>query len=555
MRNKTWLCVSVYFMIPLIVIVAVHYVLDAPSEPFFNNDETRHVMTGVYFHDALQHGYWRDFIAETKKYYLQYPALGLIVWPPLYYVIEGCWMSVFGIDIQIARLLIAFFGFLAAIGLFRIINRYTHWTIGSLSIFLAGLSPLIFTFSRQVMLELPCLAILLHALFYFERYLDDRRPIDSWLACILAACAALTRFDAVVLLPYFFLRLLLSRNLSLIRSRLVYLPVAAALILTVPYYAYTWSVYGSTIAKTVQEGTHEGATGFLSLHNFLYYPLCVPTQVGWVLTVFSVLGGLLSLIYSTLRTRCTSIFYALTISTYATFTPMAELDPRHAIYWIPSLVYFSIQFCRWLVPQPRLFFLLSFLLIAGTMTHTILATRIYNLGYTFYTSQYYVRGYEQASKYVVDNTHQRQLCLMDGFLNGSFIYYVRQHDPQRRLWVLRGDKILYSVICEPKAALSEYARSEQEVLQLIHKYDPEYIVVEEPQLYFSVPAAALLRDVLHHHPDKFKLEVRFPIESNQPRFRNASIEIWRHLDLHQDHDSHIEFEMLNLGRTLGGTIN
>ena len=29
------------------------------------------------------------------NYYMKYPALGLMVWPPLYYAVEGAWMSCF----------------------------------------------------------------------------------------------------------------------------------------------------------------------------------------------------------------------------------------------------------------------------------------------------------------------------------------------------------------------------------------------------------------------------------------------------------------------------
>jgi len=63
------------------------------SEPFYNNDETRHVMTGLYFRDLLHDmpvSHLRDY---TIHYYLQYPALGLLVWPPFFYFIEGLRVS------------------------------------------------------------------------------------------------------------------------------------------------------------------------------------------------------------------------------------------------------------------------------------------------------------------------------------------------------------------------------------------------------------------------------------------------------------------------------
>src|SRR5438067_2438447 len=80
----------------LLVVVLAQVIAFVPSEPFYNNDETRHFMTGVYVRDLL-----RDLPApgelraHADRYYVQYPALGLLVWPPAFYGIEGlCFLIV-----------------------------------------------------------------------------------------------------------------------------------------------------------------------------------------------------------------------------------------------------------------------------------------------------------------------------------------------------------------------------------------------------------------------------------------------------------------------------
>ncbi|MCE9533609.1 MAG: glycosyltransferase family 39 protein [Planctomycetes bacterium] len=531
------------FLGPMMLIVAAHAIIDAPSEPYFNNDETRHVMTGVFFRDMIADVPMRNPKDYAVHYYLQYPALGLMVWPPLFYGVEGVWMTCFGTSFASAKLLVGVFGFLGGLHFSRLVNR-THGPVtAALALGLLGFSPLVFLFSRQVMLELPCLAIILATIFHFERYLDEQRRRDAWLTCLLAALATLTRFDGVMLLPYCGLRLLMTGNLRLLRRGPVMGGILLAVILAGPYYLFTWREYGSTIAKTAQEGTSAGATSFFAIRNFSYYPFCIPDQIGWFATVAAVIGFCFAFRRSTRRVA--GPYFALLAATYAFFTPIAELDIRHTIYWVPALAMFAAIGCTTvaeLLKRPKIFVPVSLIVLAGT---------IYT---TWREPVFYVFGYEEAAQYVVKHNRETRVCVMDGFLNGDFIYQVRRHDLERRLWTLRGDKLFYTVLCDPHAGYKEHAREEQQILDLIHRFDPELIVVEEPQLYFELPVATLLRQVLRAHPERFTLEKSIPIRSNHFRFANARLEIWRNHVRNPNRVEKLEIEMLTIGRSLGTEI-
>src|SRR5437773_8850256 len=81
----------------LVAVLAVaHLCVYRSSEPYFSNDETRHVMTGVFFRDALADHAWISPRSYAVRYYLQYPALGLLVWPPFFHSVEGVAMLAFG---------------------------------------------------------------------------------------------------------------------------------------------------------------------------------------------------------------------------------------------------------------------------------------------------------------------------------------------------------------------------------------------------------------------------------------------------------------------------
>ena len=540
--KRFWIGVSFAFA-PLIVILAAHLLADADSEPFFNNDETRHVMTGVFFRDALADAPFRNPARYAVGYYLQYPALGLVVWPPFFYLVEGVWMSFAGTSFLAARVLVGLFAAVACVCFYRLVRRDHDRPTAAAALLLLGFSPLFFRFSRQVMLEMHCLALVLAAVFHFERHLADHRRRDAWLACLLAALAALTRFDGICLLPYYAIRLLMTRNLALLKRPAVAGGILTALLLTGPYYLLTLREYGSTIAKTARESPAAGGTTSFGFQNLAYYPAHIPEQIGWPAAGIALVGLFCS--FRRESRRAAGPAFGLLLATYLFFTPIAELDSRHTIYWLPALILFAVKGCSAaarLVRRPRLTLPLVILVAAGSAIESVREPSLC------------VFGYEEAAEYVVGNNRETRVCLMDGFLNGGFIYQVRRHDPDRRLSVLRGDKLFYTVLSEPDAGYKGHARGEEEVIALISRYDPELIVVEEPQLYFDLPGARLLRETLRDHPERFRLEKTIPIRSNHFRFAGARLEIWRNTIRNPERSEFLELEMLSIGRSLGGDL-
>ncbi|MBY0514286.1 MAG: glycosyltransferase family 39 protein, partial [Gemmataceae bacterium] len=322
------------FLGTVAAVAAAHLATDPTTEPFFHNDESRHVMTGVFVRDAL---YDLPTSAADPKgyavgYFRQYPALGLITWPPFFYAVEGVAMAACGTSYTTARCVLAGFVLLGGWYFFRLMAR-THgrWP-AALGLALFLFAPLVYEHSRRVMLEVPALALVLASVFHFERYLDAARRRDAVLACLFAALAALTRFDGVVLLPYFLVRLVPGGRLRLLLRRPVLAGVALALALTVPYYLFTLSVYGGGIGRAAGDGTRPEDTSFLDPRNVTFYPACLPDQVGWPVVVAALVG-----LIATARRPQAGPYLALAAATYLTFTPLAELEPRHTIYWVPAV--------------------------------------------------------------------------------------------------------------------------------------------------------------------------------------------------------------------------
>jgi len=496
-------------------LLALHLFTGHASEPFFNNDETRHTMTGVFVRDALAD--FPDSFRNPKRYaeayYLQYPALGVLVWPPLFYGVEGAAMALFGPSFAVGRAVVAGFALLMLAYAYRF-ARLMAGHLGSLFVAaFTALSPIIFMLSQRVMLEVPTLALALVSIVHFEKYLSDRRGRDALLAGLFAAFCALTRFDGVVLLPYFAIRIVATRNWGLLPTRRVLAAILFALMLTVPYYALTFSEYRAGLSAAADGGFAAEPRGPLVWRNWVFYPMALPELIGWSGTIFAAAGLLISL--STKRASGPAL--AWLAANYLMFSPLAELEARHCLYCVPALAAFAWRTIdlvrkrsRWAARA------LGILLLAGTAWET--SSQAFR----------YVRGYDEAASYVVSrNTGDRPL-FVDGELTGSFVYHVRSHNPGRRQTVLRGDKLIYSMLSDPSVNYEQHALAEADVIAVLHAFDPEWIVVEDPPPTFhDVPGSALLRAALKNHPELYELEASIPIRSNYDRFEGCALAIYR----------------------------
>src|SRR5262245_48082954 len=139
------------FFLLLGVLAGLHVGHARIGEPFFNNDESRHVMTGVYFRDLAVDAPASELRDYTSRYYLQYPALGLLIWPPMFHAIEGLAMLVFGDSLLTAKLLVGTFAALACWYLFRLVRRTHTPATAALAVLLFGLAPMVFQFTEYVM--------------------------------------------------------------------------------------------------------------------------------------------------------------------------------------------------------------------------------------------------------------------------------------------------------------------------------------------------------------------------------------------------------------------
>jgi len=529
------------FLGTMFILGLVHLLVYQPSEPFFNNDETRHVMTGVFFRDFFVDLPLDNIREYTVRYYLQYPALGLLVWPPFFYFIEGLFMLVFGTSFLVSKIVIGLFAVLACGYLFQLVRRTHDVLTATLAALLLGFSPFFFSFSHQVMLEVPTLALGMGATYHFVCYLDQERRRDLLLAALLSVFTALTRFDGIYLIPLFLILLGGLQRLTVLRRKEVLMAAALALFLALPFCILAAMEFGHYQVTHVVLPHSSRSPSLLSV--LFFYPSLLPFQLS-VFAVIPAIVGFGAALRATRRGRSWP-YLAIVAATYLTFTPIAEREPRHTIYWLPAFALFAADGITllsdwWGGWKSRL--LLACCVIGGEVITTIVQPR------------FFVQGYEKAAHYVLANSLTSRFCFFEGGLDGNFVYQIRHHDPDRRLWILRADRLLYNQAIIPDTSYVEIAKSEEDILTTIFKYDPEFIIVEEPRSFSRIPMADRLREVLRNHPERFRLEATIPIQSNRRMFRGMHLKVYRNLLRNEHPETHLNIDMLALGRTFQAVV-
>ncbi len=526
------------FVLLLGGVLLLHLWRAVPSEPFYNNDETRHLLTGIFFRDFLRDLPFSDPLGYAKAYYLRAPALGLLVWPPFFHVVEGGMMGLFGAGLLTGKVTVGLFAVLAGGYLFALARVSEDTCTAAVALLLFLLFPIVFALSRQVMLEVPALGLSLAALYHFVRHLEGEGRRDLFLSALFSALAFLTRYDAFVLLPTFLLLLLLRRKLGVLLRREVWAAAGLGLLLTLPYTLFMVRHIGAFHLRQATETMTEGSTHLFALENFGFYLRHIPDQISWcgVVLVLAGLGGIVA------KGRSSRALPHLVLigTTWVTFSAMAELEVRHTIYWTPAFAFLGAVGVRTFVRRGGVGSFGILLLLAGALLSGIRRPAPY------------LHGYAEAARHIVRHPDPRPLVLFDGWLDGNFIYQIGRLDGERRWWVLRGDKIFFSVLTPTNLGYREYVRDEAEMLARIFACDPAYLVVESPYLYRQNPTADRLRQLLATHPERFRLERSIPLRSNHPFFQKTHLLVYRNLLRNPEPQRSIEIEVRMLGERIGG---
>jgi len=165
------------------------------------SDAPRHALNGAFVKDFVAAVPWRHPQDWAIAYYLQYPALTILFYPPLFPALEALAFAIFGVSTKVALFTVAVCYFALGLGAFRLLQRWMPSGIAAAgAVFFLSFAEIAF-WGRQVMLDVPVTAFLVWSLVWFLRYLDNDRLRDLMLAAGLLVAALYTKQTVAFIVP------------------------------------------------------------------------------------------------------------------------------------------------------------------------------------------------------------------------------------------------------------------------------------------------------------------------------------------------------------------
>jgi 4-amino-4-deoxy-L-arabinose transferase-like glycosyltransferase len=499
----------------------------------YNVDESQHAATGLFVSSALRDLPLRHPIAYTETYYAQYPALsGLIHWPPLFYLAEGMMFRIFGATVITARLTILGFALLGWIYWFRLVRQMLGGWAAAFSTIILALLPYSLLFEKTVMLEIPCLALCIVAIYYWYQYLTKEAQADLYLFALALSAAMLTKHNSVFLPLLCLASAMVLKKWHLIFHRRVLQPLLIVVLLVGPFYTLVYAVHWKTIAMDLtgmgmQSSASVRSIGRL-LHVLGFYVKTPPEQIGWRLLLLAVAGLLTHRFWS--KRETTALMVAWIVVCYATFTMISHKEARYSFYWAPPFVYFAAGFLTsdWALRRARI--------LASGLAVVLLA---HALVFGWRYERPYVAGFSALATRV--QKANSGVILFEAPLPANFIFFLRKLDSSRHFVVLR--KAIWVTRLKIAGGAVELARSVDDVRKVVEKNGVRYVVISDAAGHFEGERSL---QTLVQSDSRFKLIATFLIASSEREWKNIHLFLYENTQCHPPQDQYLRVRMLTL---------
>ena len=518
--------------------VALLFLTSPRNGDFAWSDAPRHAMDGAFYRDffaQLPLGAPKQFAVE---YYLQYPALTILFYPPLFAVVAAGFFALLGVSHFTAQLTVMAFYLAAAWGAFRLCRRWLdEWSAFAASLLFVGV-PEVALWGRQVMLEVPAYTFVLWSGYYLFEYLDRRRPALLYVTAALFGAGLLTKQTVAFMLPVFAWTLWRARGGGILRDRHVWGSLGALGLMVLPLVVVMLK-FGQQNAASVSGAWLKASR--VSFGTWVYYLRELPEQMGWPALALAVVFLLsMALEKGRLLPKDAQGFLLAWLGLgYVFFSWILFKERRHTVLILFPLVVFAVAGLRRLLPA-KAARAAALLLACGTFGYSALFGQVP-----------YVRGYREAADYVAEHAPPNSVVLFSGERDGSFIFNLRAREDRRDLTVLRSDKLLVRVAVSRDRGIRELAVTEAQLAGMINDYGISH-VVNQPNFWDDLEAFQRLQRVLQG--GGFRRVRTIAVESNM-NHTDRQIEIWENAGPVSTSKAWLKMDLPIVGLTIEGPLN
>jgi Dolichyl-phosphate-mannose-protein mannosyltransferase len=508
--------------------------LTAPHHgEFWWSDAPRHALNGVFVKDLIA-AMPAHPAAWAMQYYVKYPALTILFYPPLFYFVSAPFYALLGVSHTTALVVVLVHYFALALGVY-LLARCWIGPIAAIAVGLAVMAaPGIALWGRQIMLEVPSAAFAVWAALLLRHYITDGRAGSLYLSAFLLLCATYTKITTIFLFPVFAVALLAARGPMLFRERHTWIVAGLTLVGILPL-VYLTLAFGSANVQSVT-GIPDAAASRASISGWIWYARQMPWQLGWPLLVLAIIG----VPFAVRRvTRSDLILLGgWFLLGYLFLSAIALKEARHALVILPVALLAAGLAIDALLPARA----------AGpALLAVVVGTGIYTWRAAPTPS---VDGYREAAEWIAREAPKDAVVAFSGKRDGLFIFNLRALPTRQDIGVLRVDKLLMDVAIRRELGVREKPLSEQEIGDLLDKDGVSYIVMQD-DFWTDLPVMSRFQSVVQS--EHFKEVARIPVVANVPT-EDHTIIIYRNMGNVAPGPHIVDLQLPIIGRQVKGAV-
>lgn len=494
----------------MVVGAAVLYMTSPNDGDFAWSDAPRNALNGAFLLDLLRDMPLAHPVQWAYDYYLQYPALSILFYPPLFYVLLIPFYALFGVSQASALVLGALFNVMLGLSTYALARRLVT-PATAIGVGLATMAaPEMAFWSRMVMLDVPAIALMTWSVVIFLRFCDRGRTPDLVAFLFLFVCALYTKQFMAFVSPALAVYLIWARGWGFVAERrtwflgfLTALALVPLIVLNLRFAAFNFEQAGAP-ALALKGGLWA---------ILVYYLRELPGQVTWPALCLGVLG-LVLLVSGRLDRRHLPVCLLLVawiVLCYAMFTPIASRSSRFTLPFVGPWMMFAGLALEHMLRRPG-----QYMAAAGAVAL---------FGYTlwFRPVDSFV-GMKQAALAAAGFAPPDSNIYFSGKFDGAFIFALRAYSGRSDLSTIRADKTLLRVRVARAFGLEQSTMDDPAILEMIRTLGLKTIVHHEG-FWTDIPVIDRFEKLLK--TSDFTELQSIPLVSNYPTSDTTRIRIYK----------------------------
>jgi dolichyl-phosphate-mannose-protein mannosyltransferase len=500
---------------------------EAAGEP--GGDMPRYLMNGVFLMDLLHDrpfGSVGALLHYAQLYYARYPALSIGHHPPLVSVAAVPALAVFGVSVKSGRL-VSITAFAAAVAFLFLLARDLYG--GAVATIAAGLlatNSRMVGYSQMLVSEPAAVALVIGTVYAVQRYCRTQSRSSLVAFATAAVLSVYAKQLTIFVWPAYFLIIAFALGLRRLFTRELVMTGVLMTLLIFPIIAVTVEFSPSNVKWAIEafqtEPFSAGTLVTRAIRAHFSVPVIVFAGVGLLTTIIT-------------RDRRAAPFVLWIIAVIVEMVVAGRIGPeRLGVYWIPAvLVIAASVIATWRRAAPLL--LALGVVLIGVHARTVASQPPIRSG-----------GYEEAAQYVLASDPGATVMLTGDWDSGYFSFFIRKHDPDRRLVVLRSDKLFTtSLLLWP--SVEDRIQNPTQMYDILHRLGTKFVVAED------LPSQSQVLEWVRQelHSPRFLERKRIPLRTRDPILRGTDLAIYELRDARPpDPDAQIDMHLPLVSRSV-----